>query len=152
MDDVDRSLLKLLQEDATKTYADLGEAVGLSSGAVHERVRKLRTSGVILRTTIDVDPASLGREVVAFVLIEANAWMGDSANALAAIATIEEAHIIAGAAAVLVKVRTASTEQLQSALQEIFDIDAVTGTQAIVVLKTFFERQLDPRGPSTSAR
>ncbi|HEY8827921.1 MAG TPA: Lrp/AsnC ligand binding domain-containing protein [Jatrophihabitantaceae bacterium] len=89
--------------------------------------------------------------MLTFVLIDANAWMGDCADALAAIATIEEAHIIAGAAAVLVKVRTASTEQLQEALREIFDIDGVTGTQAIVVLETFFERPLDPREPPDSS-
>lgn len=45
MDDVDRKLLNLLQEDATQAYAALGKAVGLSAGAAHERVRKLRESG-----------------------------------------------------------------------------------------------------------
>ncbi|MGH3739153.1 MAG: Lrp/AsnC family transcriptional regulator, partial [Micromonosporaceae bacterium] len=57
MDDVDRDLLGELQHDATQSYAALGEAVGLSAGAVHERVRKLRERGAIRRTTVDVDPA-----------------------------------------------------------------------------------------------
>ncbi|MEU4365626.1 Lrp/AsnC family transcriptional regulator [Promicromonospora sp. NPDC023987] len=142
MDDVDRELLKLLQQDATTPYTALGKAVGLSAGAAHERVRKLRERGVIRRTTIEVDPAAVGRGVLAFVMVDANAWMGDPATreALARIAEIEEAHVVAGAASVLVKVRTATTEGLQQALRRIFGVDGVTGTDAIVVLETFFER------------
>ncbi len=144
MDDVDRKLLAQLQRDATQPYAALGEAVGLSAGAAHDRVRKLRERGIIRRTTVDVDPAAVGRGVLAFVLIDANAWMGDAGDELAKIAAIEEAHVIAGAASVLVKVRTASTDDLQAALRQIFTVDGVTGTQAIVVLETFFERAPDP--------
>lgn len=142
MDDVDRELLKLLQQDAGMPYTALGKAVGLSAGAAHDRVRKLRERGVIRRTTIEIDPGAVGRGVLAFVMVDANAWMGDPSTreALARIAEIEEAHIVAGAASVLVKVRTASTEELQQALRQIFGVDGVTGTDAIVVLETFFER------------
>ncbi|MEU4386279.1 Lrp/AsnC family transcriptional regulator [Promicromonospora sp. NPDC023805] len=142
MDDVDRELLKLLQQDAGMPYTALGKAVGLSAGAAHDRVRKLRERGVIRRTTIEIDPSAVGRGVLAFVMVDANAWMGDPSTreALAQIAEIEEAHIVAGSASVLVKVRTASTEELQQALRRIFGVDGVTGTDAIVVLETFFER------------
>lgn len=144
MDDADRELLKLLQQDAGMPYTALGKAVGLSAGAAHDRVRKLRERGVIRRTTIEIDPGALGRGVLAFVMVDANAWMGDPSTreALAQIAEIEEAHIVAGAASVLVKVRTASTEELQQALRRIFGVDGVTGTDAIVVLETFFERPI----------
>ncbi|WP_433248014.1 Lrp/AsnC family transcriptional regulator [Streptosporangium sp. CA-135522] len=150
MDDIDRELLALLQTDATRSYAALGEAVGLSSGATHERVRKLRLRGVIRRTSIDVDPAAIGKGVAAFVMIDANAWMGgeETASALAALPWIEEAHIVAGAASLLVKVRTSSTEDLQAVLRRLHEVPGVTGTRTVVVLETFFDRPLDPRGDS----
>ncbi|MEW2403307.1 Lrp/AsnC family transcriptional regulator [Streptomyces sp. NPDC046862] len=140
MDDVDRALIAELQRDATQAYAALGRAVGLSAGAAHDRVRKLRERGVILRTTVDVDPASLGRGVLAFVMVDSSAWMGDAAESFAAIPEIQEAHIIAGTASVLVKVRSATTQQLQDVLRRLYTIDGVSGTQATVVLETFFER------------
>ncbi len=145
MDDVDRALLAQLQRDATRPYAALGQAAGLSAGAAHERVRKLRERGVIRRTAVDVDPASVGRGVLAFVMVSANEWMGDAGtrDALAAIPDIQEAHIIAGTASVLVKIRTATTEDLQSVLRRIFEVDGVTGTQTIVALETFFERPVN---------
>ncbi len=144
VDDVDRRLLARLQEDATLSYAELGRGAGLSAGAAHDRVRKLRERGVIRRTTIDVDPAAVGRGVSAFVMVDANAWMGDAPtrDALLAIDGVQEAHIVAGAASLLVRVRAATTEELQATLRQIFAVDGVTGTQTVVVLETFFERPL----------
>ncbi|MER6089636.1 Lrp/AsnC family transcriptional regulator [Streptomyces bluensis] len=140
MDDVDRALIAELQRDATQAYATLGKAVGLSAGAAHDRVRKLRERGVIRRTTVDVDPTALGRGVLAFVMVDSSAWMGDATESFAAVPEIQEAHIIAGTASVLVKVRTATTDQLQDVLRRLYTIEGVSGTQATVVLETFFER------------
>lgn len=146
MDEIDRSILARLQRDATESYAALGKAVGLSSGAAHERVRKLRERGIIRRTTIEVDPAALGRGVLSYVLIDAKSWMGEPATgeALRAIPEVEEAHIIAGAGTLLVKVRTATTQDLQDVLRRLYQVEGVASTQSIVVLETFFERPPDP--------
>jgi DNA-binding Lrp family transcriptional regulator len=142
IDQTDRELLARLQDDATQSYAVLGEAVGLSAGAAHERVRKLRAAGVIRRTTIEVDPAALGNGVLAYVLLDTDAWMGDAPTlaALGEISAVEEAHIIAGPASVLVKVRTGTTEALQQTLRALHQVDGVTSTQTVVVLESFFER------------
>ncbi|MET7699178.1 MULTISPECIES: Lrp/AsnC family transcriptional regulator [unclassified Streptomyces] len=142
MDDIDRRLLALLQQDATRSYAVLGKEVGLSAGAAHERVRKLREHGVIRATTVDIDPAALGLGVLAYVMVDSSAWMGESAEAFAALPEIEEAHVIAGNASVLVKVRTATTERLQDVLRRLYAIEGVSGTHATVVLETFFERSV----------
>jgi Lrp/AsnC family transcriptional regulator, leucine-responsive regulatory protein len=145
VDQIDRQLLAQLQQDATTPYAALGERVGLSPGAAHERVRKLRERGVIRRTTIDVDPAAVDSPVLAYIMIESTTWMGDSAAAFATIPEILEVHIIAGSASVLAKVRTATTRQLQDVLRRIYAVDGVSGTQATVVLETLLERPVSPR-------
>ncbi|MFE2282755.1 Lrp/AsnC family transcriptional regulator [Streptomyces sp. NPDC059443] len=142
MDHIDRDLLAQLQQEATQSYAALGQAVGLSAAAAHERVRKLREQGVIRRTTVEVDPAAVGSGVLAYVMVDSTAWMGDSRAAFEAIAEIQEAHIIAGSASLMVKVRTGTTDQLQDVLRRLYAIEGVSGTQATVVLETFFERPL----------
>ncbi|MEU9088711.1 Lrp/AsnC family transcriptional regulator [Streptomyces sp. NPDC087901] len=146
MDHIDRALLEQLQQDATQSYAALGQAVGLSTGAAHERVRKLRERGAIRRTATEVDPAALGFGVLAYVTVDSTRWMGDTAEEFAALPEIVEAHIIAGNASVLVKVRTATTEQLQDVLRRIHAIDGVNGTRATVVLESLFERPVSPYG------
>ena len=144
LDHIDRLLLARLQDDATESYAALGQAVGLSAGAAHERVRKLRERGVIRRTAAEVDPAAVGGGVLAYVSIDSTAWMGDSGDQFAAIPEIVEAHVIAGNATVLAKVRTGTTEQLQDVLRRLYTIEGVSKTQATVVLETFFERPVSP--------
>ncbi|RZS43301.1 AsnC family transcriptional regulator [Herbihabitans rhizosphaerae] len=149
MDDTDRKLIAALQRDATASYATLGEVVGMSAGSAHDRVRKLRDRGVIRRTTVEVDPAAVGRGVCAYVLIESSRWMGDKADELAALPEVQEAHVIAGPASLLVKIRVPTTEDIQACLRKLYDIPGVSGTQTVVVLETFFERSVDPGTPST---
>ena len=140
IDEVDAILLTELQRDATQPYTALAAAAGLSTAATHDRVRKLRDRGVVRRTTVEVDPAAVGVPVLAFVLVRSDTWVGDppTREALAAIPEIEEAHIVAGAASLLVKIRTAGTVELQDVLRRLYAVGGTTET--IVVLETFFER------------
>jgi Lrp/AsnC family transcriptional regulator, leucine-responsive regulatory protein len=145
MDEIDRRLVGALQRDALQSYVALGQIAGLSAGSAHDRVRKMRERGLIRRTTVDIDPGAVGRGVLSFVMVEANAWMGDAstASALAALPDVVEAHIVAGGASLLLKIRTAGTEQLQAVLREIYKIKGVSGTETIVALETFFERPIN---------
>jgi Lrp/AsnC family transcriptional regulator, leucine-responsive regulatory protein len=61
MDAIDRRLVSLLLEDGRATYQDLGLDVRLSANTVADRVRRLRTSGVVRGFHADVDLAALGR-------------------------------------------------------------------------------------------
>lgn len=140
MDHVDRALLGQLLQDAAQSYAALGRVVGLSAGAAHERVRKLRERGIIRRTTVEVDAAAVGGGVLAYVMVDSSSWMGDSAEQFAALPEIQEAHVIAGSSSLLLKVRTPTTERLQDVLRRLYAIEGVSGTKAAVVLDTFFER------------
>ncbi|MEU3452356.1 Lrp/AsnC ligand binding domain-containing protein [Micromonospora sp. NPDC006766] len=65
-----------------------------------------------------------------------------------ALPEVEEAHVIAGPASLLVKIRVGTPEQLQASLRRLFEVEGVTGTQTVVVLESFFERPLDPHPPA----
>lgn len=67
MDDIDRAILGRLRSEARASFRDLGEAVGLSSNAVAERVRRLVTARVIRRFTIEIDRRAAGNHLAAFV-------------------------------------------------------------------------------------
>lgn len=71
LDPADRRIVALLAADARLTFQQLGDAVGLSAPAVYQRVRKLERAGVVRGYHADVDPAALGRGIVAFLRIEA---------------------------------------------------------------------------------
>ncbi len=68
-DEVDRQILKILQEDGKISMKKLGEAVFMSAPAVAERVKRLEDSGVIDGYTIRVNPAAMGFQVHATLVI-----------------------------------------------------------------------------------
>ncbi|GAA4027968.1 Lrp/AsnC family transcriptional regulator [Sphingomonas rosea] len=71
MDQTDRRILAILQEDATLPVADIGARVGLSPTPCWRRIQKLRASGVIEKTVALVDPRSLGLDLIVFIEVEA---------------------------------------------------------------------------------
>jgi len=71
LDSVDRRLLALLGANARLSYKELGDAVGLSTAAAFQRVRKLEKAGIIKGYHAEVSPEALGRGVVAFMFLEA---------------------------------------------------------------------------------
>lgn len=70
MDKTDREIIRLLQRDGRLSYRELGEAVQLSANAVGDRVKRLRTSGVIRHIRADISPAALGRTLEAHIDIK----------------------------------------------------------------------------------
>ncbi|TIT81933.1 MAG: AsnC family transcriptional regulator, partial [Mesorhizobium sp.] len=59
IDPIDRKILGILVDDATISYAELGDRVGLSPPAAHERVKRLKRSGAIRATAAIIDPRAV---------------------------------------------------------------------------------------------
>ncbi len=70
LDRIDLKILDILQEDNQVTNLDLAERVGLSPPPCLRRVRRLHELGVITGDVALVDPAKLGRTIIAFVGVE----------------------------------------------------------------------------------
>ena len=112
MDDIDRKLVGLLAIDSRRALAELGAAVGLSTSAVNERIRRLSTAGAIRRFTIDADPEALGLGILAFV------WVGLSADAdeasfrafAASHPAVVECHHVTGPWSYLIKIRVGTLD------------------------------------------
>jgi len=70
IDETDARILELLQRDGRESYAEVGQAVGMSGPSAHERVKKLEARGVIRGYSAQVDPTQLGYGVLAFIFIK----------------------------------------------------------------------------------
>jgi Lrp/AsnC family leucine-responsive transcriptional regulator len=146
MDLVDRQLLNALHADGRASYAELARIVGLSSSAVHERVGKLESSGVISGYRAVVAPSTIGLGVTAMIGIEPGENGRDEviADALDAMPEVESCYSVAGDEAFLITVRVASVDQLHAFLGRLRAIDGVARTRTTVVLATRFEGRTRP--------
>lgn len=141
MDAVDRRLIDALRADGRASYAELARSVGLSSSAVHERVAKLESSGVIAGYRAVVDPTEIGLGVTALIGIEPgeNGLDHEIAASLDALPEVESCYAVAGDEAFVVKVRVGSVDELHRCLGRLRGISGVARTRTTVVLATRFE-------------
>jgi Lrp/AsnC family transcriptional regulator, leucine-responsive regulatory protein len=145
VDDFDRKLLGVLVEDATVSYAELGQRVGLSAPAVHERVKRLRRSGAIRRTSALIDPTVVGKPLLAFVHVDTTGWCKSQALlAIERFPEVEEIHSVTGDTCLLIKIRAANTQALEGLLAHLYAIPGVSATRSYVALSTQLERPVQP--------
>ncbi|WP_108879465.1 AsnC family transcriptional regulator [Anderseniella sp. Alg231-50] len=141
LDTFDRKILGALVADSGCSYARLGEIVGLSAPAVHERVKRLRKSGVILQSTVRLDGPAIGKPLLTFVHVEFEGW-GKSKRLMqiAEFPEVEEMHSVAGDSGMIIKVRTADAHALELLLSQLYQLAGVRTTRSYITLSTFLER------------
>ena len=139
LDDIDRRLLKMLQEDGRTSYAELGKAVGLAVSSVNERVRKLADRGVITGVHARVAPEALQLDLLAFVSV---GWSDPAVEPqfLARIAeepAVLECHHVTGSWNYLLKVRLRNTRMLEAFLGEVVkSVEGIQRTETLIVLSS----------------
>ena len=69
LDDIDRTLLTLLQDDASISNANLAQQVGLSATGVHKRLKHLRQDGYVKKVTAILDRSKLGLDLLCFLKV-----------------------------------------------------------------------------------
>ena len=145
LDELDRSLLSLLTADGRMSYADLARETGLSTSAVHQRVRRLESRGVITGYAAQVDPAAAGLPLAAFISIRPfdPAGPDDAPERLRHLTAIEACHSVAGEESWILQVRVAGPAELEQLLT---DVRAVAGaaTRTTVVLSTPWQGRTPP--------
>lgn len=141
IDAFDRKILGALLRDARMSYAEIGQAAGLSAPAAHERVKRLRASGALKGMHAAIDGPASGKPFLAFVHVDADGW-GKSQRMLRlkAFPEVEEMHSVAGDTCVVLKVRTASAQAMEQFLSQLYVLPGVRGTKSYVVLSTYVER------------
>ena len=138
MDDIDRKILKKLQENARITVSDLSSEIALSMPAISERIKKLEASGVIKQYTTILDPALLNKHLMALMFLRFdNPKHGDQfASLVKAEPEIKECYYITGDFDYSLKILTENTRTLEKLLTRIKNASGVVKTQTIVILST----------------
>lgn len=139
IDETDRRILEMLQENARTSNAEIARRVGLVPSAILERIRKLEERGVIEGYGVRVSPDAYGLTLTAYVFVQADERGGaiTTAERLMEIPEVQEIHHVAGEDCFLVKVRTAGTRALGALLRDRFGaIDSIRSTRTTIVLET----------------
>ena len=142
MEEIDRKIVSLLSRNGRMSFTELARQAGLSVSAVHQRVRRLETDGVITGYVALCDPEVIGLPLTAFVSIKPfdPSSPDDVPEKLRHLEAIEACHAVAGDENYILKVRVSSPAALENLLQRIRSLASVA-TRTTVVLSTAYENR-----------
>jgi Lrp/AsnC family transcriptional regulator, leucine-responsive regulatory protein len=142
VEDLDQRILALLAADGRMSFTDLGKATGLSTSAVHQRVKRLEQRGVITGYGATIDYDQVGQPLTAFISIRPidPSQPDDSPERLRDITEIESCWSVAGDESYILKVRVAAPTELEELLARV-RAAANVSTRTTIVLSTPYENR-----------
>ena len=142
VESTDRQILELLATDGRMSYTDLGKATGLSTSAVHQRVKRLEQRGLILGYGATVNHAEIGLPLTALISIRPidPSQPDDAPRRLESLPEIESCWSVAGEESYVIKVRSPSPADLEDLLARIRAVANVS-TRTTIVLSTYYENR-----------
>jgi Lrp/AsnC family leucine-responsive transcriptional regulator len=140
MEDTDRRIIGLLAADGRMSLADIARETGLSTSALHQRVRRLEQKGIITGYRVEMDYRSVGLPLTAFVSLTPidPAAPDDVPQRIEHIPEIEACWSVAGAESYILIVRVVEPAALENLLARI-RAAANVSTRTTIVLSTPFE-------------
>jgi Lrp/AsnC family leucine-responsive transcriptional regulator len=144
LDKTDLQILRLMQDNARISNADLARELGMAPSGVLERVKKLEQKNVIQQYVTKINPVALQQKMLAFIFMRSGDGMGSeqTTRELAKIPEVQEVHSIAGDDCYLVKVRTYDSATLMQLIRTHFSkIPNILSTRTTIVLETVKEQQ-----------
>lgn len=145
IDDIDKQILHIIQQDARIANAEIARQIGLAPSAVLERIRKLEERGVIKGFETKLDAAQLEYGLTAFVAVRTHECCDETDKFLAEIPEVLEVHDIAGDDSYFLKVRVKDTAHLSRLLRErLKNVPNVADTKTTIVLQTIKETNALP--------
>ena len=125
MDRIDRKLLDLLQEDASRTNAQLAETIGLSPSSCLRRIQRLKAAGTIDRVVAILDPAKAGKGLKAIVTVELERHGEQPTRQFLDLAAKEEAVVqaysVSGQTDVVLMLRLADMAEFDALCERLFN-------------------------------
>ena len=146
LDAIDRKILRFLIRNARMPFLEIARECGISGAAIHQRIRKLDESGVILGSRLIVNPKMLGFDVCAHISIRLNdpQLLSQTMDRLKEVPEIVECHFITGAYNILAKLYCLDNEHLMRTIFDgILSIPGVATTQTYISLQEAFQRQVN---------
>ncbi len=130
MDETDRKILNILEENGRASYTDIAEEVGVSEGTVRNRVEKLEKEEIIRKFTIE--KKETGVSAIVMVKLSTDADIESVFQKLPGDMTVFE---VTGEHDLVIEFSRKSPEELNESLDKIRKISDVRETTTKSVLK-----------------
>ncbi|MEM7493422.1 MAG: Lrp/AsnC family transcriptional regulator [Pseudomonadota bacterium] len=126
LDDIDRSILRIIQNDATRSIQDIADEVGLSNNPCWRRLKRMEENGVIKRRAAIIDADKVGLAATVFVMVRTKRhdtkWLATFAKGVRKLPEIIECHRMSGDIDYLLKVKVRDISHYDAVYQRLISL------------------------------
>ena len=146
MDDLDKEIIYILQQDSKITNAQLAKEIGLSPSSTLERVRRLESSGIITGYSLILDKEKLGIECGFLVYIKLTSIHKETVenfiDIIKDIPQIVEAYKVSGNADFILKIYCNKISDFEYLISEVLsEIEEIKDIRSEIILDTIKEKE-----------
>ena len=145
MDATDKKILKYLSQDSSVRVVEIAQRLGVTSAAVHQRISKIKKTGVVKEFTLRLNEKELGYSTCAFIGVytDMKGQYNDVVEELEKIDEIVEVHYTTGQYSLFIKLFTRDNDHLMKVLSEqVQQISGILRTDTLISLEESISRNI----------
>ena len=144
LDSLDFKILVMLSENARRPYLEIARECGVSGAAVHQRVQKLYSMGVIREAITVINPSSLGFDTCAHIglMLKEPSKSERIIEAIRKIPEVVECYYTTGQYDVFIKIYARNNEDLLRLIHNSLSNLSDTRSETLICFKEVFKRQI----------
>ncbi len=144
LDALDHKILETLAINARKPYLEIARECGVSGAAIHQRIQKLHTIGVIKGSESLIDPTAVGYDTCAYIgfFLNDTSKFDEIVDKLKDIPEVVECHLTTGKYDLLIKLFAKNNNHLLKIIQSKIQTLGLARTETLISFKEVFRRQI----------
>ena len=144
LDELDRKILKMLSSNARKPYLEIARECNVSGAAIHQRIQKLYSVGVLTGSESNIEPTSVGLNTCAYVgfFLSDPSRFDEVIERLKAMPEVVECHYTTGKYDMLIKLYARNNEHLLELIHDQLQSIGFARTEPLISFKQVFKRQI----------
>ena len=144
LDRLDRQILKLIAEDARIPFLEVARACNVSGAAIHQRIQKLTSLGVIKGSQFIIDPEKVGYETCAYIGLNLKnpETFDDAVDKLREMPEVVECHYTTGNYDLFIKVYALNNHHLLNFVHDKLQPLGLARSESIISFHSPIDRQL----------
>ena len=138
LDEIDRNILRILQEDARTSYREIQDELGISIGTIHNRIAKLKKNGVIEGYTLRLNNEKLGYKLTFLIRIDCDGkFTEEILEDLKEIPEVCSIFHTTGEQSAALICRFKESEDVHTFIRELNQKEYITRTNSNMILKEY---------------
>ena len=144
LDALDKKILRLIAEDARIPFLEVARACNVSGAAIHQRVQKLTSLGVLKGSQFIIDPEKIGYETCAYVALYLKEPEKQDAviEALKRVPEVVECHTTTGGMDLFIKLYARNNHHMMQIIHDKLQPLGLSRSETIISFSMLIDRQL----------